>query len=359
MEGRLFETDEDPDFGRVLQRLRNGKKDLSASRKMHLCSHELCHPETEDHLIRKGDLDGPCISSNVYICIYGTIHICSVSSCTIYHETHNQTCHLSGIKHGTMESSYDKNDSRTWYSKPTSSSGPLPQKKERDPPLKKQKRTIHHHILTDEVVKFKASELVIKLLFSNARSKRNQDAILEHKRDATTARNTYITQRQKQRQLPYLTDVYRLVGHFTSQPLPLMEYEYDESLHDYYVNVIFQVWCLALKYYIPPQLKEYDEKGAEIIPRLDLTDIALGTMYVMRQGLMHGNVVLLPRDEFLLVSLPLIHEMSYFDINKKKITKGNAIITDTYNNAIASGIIPTLDVTQLPEKNGKSLFKKL
>jgi hypothetical protein len=216
--------------------------------------------------------------------------------------------------------------------------------------------------LSDEAVKAKASEVVTKLLFSSCRTRRNQDAIIGFKREAMKAKNTYILQRHKTRQLPYLTDIYRLMGYFTSQALPLLEFEYDESLHNYYVNVIHQIWVLALKYYVPPDEKEFDEEGVEIAPRLDLMDVSLGTLYLMRQGLIRDGVVLLPRDEFLLVSLPLIHEMSYFEINKKKITKGNSIIMDMYNNAIGAGALPeelALDVRKLPEKNVPTTFRKL
>lgn len=113
-EGRVFENDEDDDFGIVLVRLRKGKSDLSSSRKPHNCSHIICNPESEPSLVASGQLDGPPISTNVFLCQYGTIHICSASSCTLYLATHNQTCSISGFQLGVLQGSYDKNDDRTW-----------------------------------------------------------------------------------------------------------------------------------------------------------------------------------------------------------------------------------------------------
>lgn len=236
---------------------------------------------------------------------------------------------------------------------------PLPPPKEATIVRKKPKRMVQHTV-SDEVVKSKASEIIMCLLFSVNRARRNGDAIVENKRIAIKARNTYITERMQQRQLPYLTDIYRLMGHITSRALPLDEYVFDEALHDYYVNVVLQVWLFIMKYCE----KEYDaESDTEIIPRIDLETVVLGTLYVMRQGLLRGGMTLLPKDEFLLVSLPLIHEMSYFNnAFKKKITKGTTLLNDVYDNALGNGIHPQelcLDVSKLPEKNYTQVYRKL
>jgi len=377
-EGRVFESDEDAEFGRVLSRLRLGKRDLLLSRKPHNCARATCNPESEPTLVALGHLTAPAISTNVFLCRYGTIHVCSTSNCTIYLTERNQTCTISGFQLGTLECSYDKNDYRTWNSKATMPSGDSTKrdrvlgesldaatasKRPKKQPAKKKPKRMVQHVLSDAQVKNKASETVMNLLFSSNRAKRNADAIADNRHLAIKRRNTYIARRFAQRQLPYLTDIYRLMGDATSRPHPLMEFVYDEGLHNYYVMVILQIWQLTLKHMIPIDEKEYDEDtGVEIIPRVDLDMVALGTMYQMRQGVTRKDVMLLPRDEFLLASLPLIHEMSYFGINKKHINKGITLLNAMYDNAISAGVSTdelVLDVSKLPEKNNDRIFKKL
>jgi hypothetical protein len=280
-----------------------------------------------------------------------------------------------------LEGSYDRNDSRTWYSKATPSAENPSKKRDRTlkttestvvkkktkkappppPPPSKPKRVIQHTV-SEALVKSRASETVTCLLFSSHRAKRNAEAILEMERHAAKARNTYIIERFNQRQLPYLSDIYRLIGDIMSRALPLVEYVFDEGLHDYYVNVILQVWNIMVKHIVPADEKEYDDKGGEIVPRIDLDMVVLGTLYAMRQGLIRNCVALLPRDEFLLVSLPLIHETSFFPIHKKKIGRGITLLNKVYDSALADGVPADelmLDISKLPEKGGARVFKKL
>lgn len=385
-QGRFFESDDDPSFHLVIKRLRKGKTDMVDVRKKHVCSSQTCNPQSEEQMVRSGTLDGEIVSNNVYLCKYGVVHVCSATSCKIFPSTQTQTCTISGFQMGTMVSSYDKNDYRTWNkSKETETTlgsdkvvtASAPKKRDRNDdllpstgkeeplpvtvalkPLSKRPRPL----ISERVAKEKSADIITNLMYSSARGQRNAAAIQEFRKEAMTAKNTYVQQRLQMRQLPYLTDVYRLIAHFTSKALPLVEFEPDLYLIEYYSCVVYQIWLLVLRYFVPEKEKVRNESGEEILPRIDLETVCLGVLFGMRQGLSFGGVSVLPYDEFLASNLPLISELSYFGIVKNKITAGNTILVKTYQNALKEGAIPqdlVLDVTKLPEKNKQSEYKKL
>lgn len=324
MEGRLIEDTKDDRFGEIIHRMRKAKRDLCNSRALHVCSTKVCNPESEESLIRQGSLAGPPISSNVYLCKFGVIHVCSSSSCTNYGDSHNQTCHISGIQHGVVSSSYDKGDSRTWHKK-TDVGQP------RQPPTKKAKVK---KTLSEKVAKERARETVIKLLYSSDRKTRNDVAIAEHTEEAIEAKKTYEKERLVKRQAPFLTDVLRLMGYYSMKQLPLVEFEYDAPLIEYYACVMYQVWKMVLLH-------------TPVAEHLEFESVCLGTLYGMRQGL--GET--LPRDEFLSHNLPFINELAYFGIQKEKINDGTILIMGMCDAARKVGVIAQLDVAILPQKN--------
>lgn len=377
--GKIIETSEDPLFGEVLFRLRRGKKDLATTRKPHVCSQKTCQPTSELTMIQEGTLEGPPLSSNVYLCIYGIVHICSASSCDVYATTHNQTCHISGIQHASMISSYDKNDHRTWYGKrdaettrdsdrqkirkidlndgeETPSTPSLPKgviAKKRN-----KKSTISQHDAIE-----KARQVVDTLLFSASRTRCNEAAILEYKNEANVAKQAYVKSRSDIGQLPYGPDIYRLVGYYQSKPLPFIEFEKDEALIEYYAHVIYQVWELVLKYIVPTAKKKFDSQtGDEIVPTINYEFVCIGVLYEMRHGKIHDNMVILPHDDFLEEHLPTANRLCFFGYPKNAITKGNSILKSTYENAIDDGVsvaMLTLDVKKLPQQNFHIQYFKL
>ncbi|MBX9635989.1 MAG: hypothetical protein K2Q45_00370 [Nitrosomonas sp.] len=323
---------------------------MSDSREEHTCSHAYCNPQSEEHVYR-----GDILSSNVFLCKYGKVHVCTETACTLYLHTANQTCPISGFQHATMVSNYNKNNSRTWNLKlehvylgvgkrETEPAVVAPDQR----PQKKRRGTIPHQ----EQLSNHASNIVNLLLFSNARIERNNEAVRIAQLEAEEARQTHLKTRALQKQQPFWTDVYRLTGHHLCKPLPLTIFERNNNLHDYYVNIILQVWERVQKFYVLPKDKVYDLNGIEIVPRLDFTCICLGTMYIMRQGLRLNQHMLLPKDDFLLLNLPVGNELVFFKIEKSDINKGDKIITDAYLNAFAikapiSEIVT--DINSLPE----------
>lgn len=393
MEGKCIEPS-DPLLPQAVIRMRNALNGrLTLIRDTHVCGAETCGPVSEASLVRKGMLVGPPLTSNVFLCTRGTVHVCTESACEHYGFSNTRTCHLSGFQFGNLESQYDKGDFRTWRSKPEtqtvimvdprlflSQTGSLealsaalvppmplpllPKKQEQEEDEEQEtttttaanakKRTFSRKRVSDEELKTSISGMVKLLLYSPNRVARNREAIKSHLQDAHEARNTYERQQYKNRQQPYFTDTYRLVGKYTTKRLPFSEFVYSQNLHDYYVSIVTQVWHMVMRYYIPTAEKKYEDDGVtEILPRLDVGTVCLGVLYSMRQGVRRSGHTMLEKDDFLLMNLPTGPDLSFFDIRKRRVSVGEKIVSDTYDNAIAenaplSSIL--IDVTLLPEK---------
>jgi len=370
---------------KALVRLRGAKPDMTDTRDFHMCSRDRCNPESEQQLISKKLLEGPPVTSNVFLCRFGVVHVCTADSCEHYQHSNTHTCPLSGFQLGTITSSYQSNDPKSWYSKPDYATSTTikfdsrallksafsPEQEEDDDDddaedddgqkNKKRKAAVpakkKHlpRVLSQSEIEARASAMVRILLYSGNRTRRNEVAIETMKTQASEAKLTYTAQQTGRRQLPFWTDVYRLGAFFLSQKLPLQEFVFSAATHDYYVNIICQVWHKVLCYYVPEPKKEYKEDGVtEIAPRVDFESVALGVLYMMRKGLKIDDVIILPQDDFLLLNLPIVIELStYFNLRKNKITKGSDILTQTYENAIRENVPLTdliIDVNKLPSK---------
>src|SRR6185437_9638549 len=122
------------------------------------------------------------VSSNIYICALGSLHICSRSCFEYYGAQQDQTCHVSGIQHGTVVSSYDANDWRTWkkvvpgaevapVAKSTTATTTTAQKKAT--PSRKRKSLSVSGNATAVAEADRAETIVTNLLFSSMRTQRN------------------------------------------------------------------------------------------------------------------------------------------------------------------------------------------
>jgi hypothetical protein len=84
----------------------------------------------------------------------------------------------------------------------------------------------------------------------------------------------------------------------------------------------------------------------------------------MRQGIRTGdNVMLLPKDDFLLINLPIGNQLLFFDILKNRIGKGERILKIMYEHAFARNAPLseiTINLNLLPQKdlenNGRKIF---
>lgn len=310
----------DPVLERVIARLRTGRgSDVCDTRKDHVCDRQLCDPQSETQMVETGKISPPALTSNVYLCRFGKVHLCTEDMCEYYGDSATRTCHISG-QHmgGSLTSTYSQGDSRTWYAPaPTAVSSSVRVEKPRTP---RHRRPVAE-------IDVRAENLVKLLLFSRNRIHRNEEAIALYNQQAKEARVHYLKTRREEKQLPYDTDLRRITTHFLQQPLPLRIWPYDEDRTSYYSGVVCQKWEMVVKH--------YQTQGLVATHRVDFDCVALGVLYKMCTGIIYNGQVILPCDEFLKDNLPCIGDLNtYFGIDCGRITKGDNILMAAYQNAI-------------------------
>ena len=346
MEGRAIQSERDPLLKESIARIVKAKQQrgtLTDERREHTCDPSFCQPECERMICT-----APYIASNVYVCRYGSVHLCSTDTCTLYASADHNTCPVSGFQMGLELSSYSKHDFRTWRN-PTAAKqsigvstvpwllGVGEKEKAFVPPepVKKRKRAYSRQ-MSEEDAKQAASDVVKLLLYSHQRRRCIANVKERYKRQGEQAKQTYMKTQREQGQLPYVSDVYRLMAHYQSQAVQLKEFEFNKTTHDYYTFIITQVWDIVQRYHVPLQRKRY-ENDVEMVPRLDFNAIAVGALYLMRNGVHKRHAELLPADAFLMRNLPTINMLVHFGIEKSAVTKGDALITQAYDNALEGG----------------------
>ena len=351
--GRIISSTKDSLFRQVLlrlQRLKTERNSLSTSREAHACHPRFCSPESEAMMGVKDP-----ISCNVFMCNYGCTHVCTEDLCTYYHAAPKNVCPISGYQFGQELSSYSKDDYRTRRN-------PLAEKVCDVLPLKKKQRrpSLYAPQLSEEEASNQATKLIHLLLYSPKRHALNLKAALRFRHQAEEAKQKYIRDQLSDRQLPYFTDMYRVVAHVIDhQELPLKEFEVDHNLVRYYVFVILQVWDILQRFHVHSSQKKF-QGDLEIIPRLDFEAITLAVLYTMRKGLRRAHVQLLPGDDFLLLNLPIINSLIEFDLDKAQVTKGDKLISDAYDNAFLEGANMseiTLNMEKMPVPETSTIEK--
>jgi len=338
----------DPLVAQATLRLVRARTDLADNRPPHTCSARRCNPKTEEDLIRDGHLEGPPLTTNVYLCALGATHVCSAQTCTLYLYTPTQTCPVSSIVHGSVSTSYAKDDPRTWYGKSdasaASSAGASSRKRMRASApaavaATPNKRT--HLDVADTALRMRAGAMITQLLFGKNRISRNNVEIQRNRAAADEACAAYTQHMRSQRQLPYWTDVYRLRGEWMQRELPLREFEFDEARFNYYVDVVHHVWRLVVRYYGSAT------EGSPYQPlnHVSVESITVGVLYSMKTGKRHQGHVLLPCDPFLAENLPSIGDLEqHFGVQRNQVTRGENAINVVYERGIAqnSGSTQTL-----------------
>ena len=348
IEGHYFENEDDPRFAQVVRRLQQGFAALGSTapkKRPHPQCSRACAPRSEASFVHDGYLTGPPISSNVYICSYGSLHICSKTACEYYGAQHDQTCQVSGIQHGTVTSSYDANDHRTWKAlTPAQSSGAV-LKGSTAMVVPTKKRKAPAAAAAAPIDADRAETIVVNLLFSSMRTQRNMAATCANRRNANKAKQGYVYERKvHQHQLPYLSELHKRSAWCLLAELPLRELERDDSLVAYYVAVIGQ---------LSSKVRAHCVFGH----RIDMESLALGTLYMLRQGYVHEGRVYLAADPFLEAHLPRINDMVFFGYDRDKITDGMRMLLTLYTSAGVAPEALMLDVTQLPVLGESTLIK--
>lgn len=281
----------------------------------HVCTRQGCAPR----LMRP--------ESHVYVCNQGAVHVCSSATvCQLWQwDTQHGTCPISGIQYGgEATSDYARNDPRTW---PTAAA-PSPRKGLGILAVNEAER-----------IRDRASAMVKQLLYSNARVECNRLELTHNIARGREVQAAYDANQAAHGQPSYWTDRYRIMGRWGTLPLPFTIYVFDQVLHDYYVNIIVDVWAKVDRYYAvdtPPL-------------RADIDSISVAVLYYLRNGLRCQNARLLPKDDFILLNLPHVNQLHHFSIAKSSITQGEKIIERTFEAAIARHV-PEHELALAPER---------
>jgi hypothetical protein len=332
------------EYFEAVERLRAKVKTLNGS-VVHICNPSYCSPVKDDY------------ACNLFLCKYGTIHLCTKEKCENYRSSDTFTCPISGIRwvddNEQIVSSYNKTDPRTWKSKGQNDIAATTK------PKKKKHKPLYKDAVKDEIQK-----TIVHLLFGPKRVKCNEDERKKREQEAIDACATYRNQQKERFNKPFVTDLARITSIFTHKEPLFQIFELDKQIIDYYVHVVFQVYEKVIKFSVPLKDKKYDETGEEIPPRVDLKIVTLGVLYSMRKGLSLSNtdIVFLPKDDFILLHLPQIDSLSAFGIEKKEATNGIKLISATYENArnMPNVSLPSLclNMDELPARDNLHTLKK-
>lgn len=317
--------------------LRQFNNDLS-----HICYKDICFPETEEMMIQRGALHGsPLNKDHIYICNMGVLHICSPEKCNIF-DNESGVCPISGRYYGQVYSSYDKNDYRTWKSKPLMR--PLYSNKEDSNPVVKKKRKYKKSI-TDKNIRSKANTIVTKLLFSSKRADYNNRVKQKNIKKSIEEKKTYLEKCYLEQQYPLLPVLIQIDTFYLNRKPPLIEFEYNEITKKHYSDIILQTWNRVNQYILKKNIN------------INLESIILGIIYMMRNGCIVNDIEILPQDSFLLHHLPIINNLGCMGFDKKKVTKGENLLRKAFEKGMADGEDMSIEIhnfsTQLVIKNGE------
>jgi hypothetical protein len=312
----------DPRIAKLLREANHLVLGEAGQQERHVCCADTCSPSVA------------CPGFNLYLCKQHLLHICSEQSCKLWRwDEQRQTCPISGIQYGNVTSEYIKDDPRTWAgSKP-----------HRTPKL----GVAAAAEAASEHIRHRASAVVKHLLYSNARLECNRETRRANIERGNQVRALYDSSQLAHGQPSYWTDRYRILGHWGTEPLPFTIYVFDQTLHDYYVNLIVQVWNKVDRYYVNALAGVTAHETPSM--RADIDCIAVAVLYCMRSGLKYQNVKLLPKDDFILLNLPHVNQLPFFGIAKSTITQGEKIIERAFEKAISLGV-PDHELELAPEQ---------
>ena len=95
----------------------------------------------------------------------------------------------------------------------------------------------------------------------------------------------------------------------------------------YYTDIIGQVYELVQRF----------SQSTGDAQKICLTSVAIATLYKMRQSFQLDDVMLLPRDQYLVEHLPATNDLPRFGMDKKRFTAGEKLIEYAYDMAMKQG----------------------
>ena len=275
------------------------KGELVESACAHVCETAFCRPQNEVAL----NLPGPPLDDSVYVCRYGQVHVCTEDECE---NVFGGTCALSGRSHAnhTGMSSYDKNDYRTWNSGThTARHYGANAKRQRIKPLEPR-----------------VTQVITTLLYSPVRNDINKHS---HKAYAEIFKRK-VAQYVQENEMPSIIQIEMMEEKYKNhnEKIPIIAYDHDAV--ERYTALILRTYSLVKQYSLDPS---------------KLETVAVGVLYMLRQGFVAEGRTLFEIDSFLLHNLPSPSDLPRFGYQKSSITKGKHQIQNVYNNLLREGVI--------------------
>lgn len=347
-----------------LKRLQHGRTQMNdlVAHMQHICDPLICNPLSEIDMIRRGLLQGPVICNNIWLCRYGSYHICSASECSRANEG---SCPISGatfLEFGHQQADYDEQDSRTW--KPQLELAPLSvpdphldtftrkrrknlrdsainlfddappepmpipeeEEEEEEPIVVKKTKFRTNGRLGKPEAKRRIEKMITTLLFDSAPRRAaafQQMAYIEDKRAKRWRQ--HVQKCREENLIVNLIEQMIIDSNMTSLiPPPITPYiEVNLEKQNYYVKLLMELYDKACIYL--PQ------------PKVDVEAMALAALYCMRGGYSVGGIVVLQADKYLAENLPQVSDLPTFKYPKKKITKGTKLVKELFARAQQKG----------------------
>lgn len=295
----------------------------------HVCRNETCHPENEATLTGKPVYR--CHSDHIYVCDYGTVHVCGPEHCSLgvqgdFGET---VCPISGIVLGEEEVlAVGRNAEPHWKVVRTD------KKRKHSKTTTKDTTPRNTGVTSPTKVAEKCRVMIKRLFFSAMRHTRNTEILNDRNECLKSRVEKYVLEKKKARTFLALPEIMCLQSNVLADPLPyaeLRESDHVDTIAEC-VDTVRQIWeKLICRFYGPDQL--YTQLlGAPSRPPPEY--IILGILYLMKSGHRQQNVVLIPYNAFVAQHLPNEKDLKYFGYSIGRLKPGKDLVLKFYDRAM-------------------------
>jgi hypothetical protein len=285
----------------------------------HVCEQHFCHPENDD--------------GNVFVCDYGSVHVCSAETCELASVTERGewVCPLSGLVLSVND------DEPAMYRTDEGQFAPLGWKLIKT--NKKKKKTKNDEDDSASVIEQRARVVLEALFFGRARLAINRAHAKKQRDKQQQVLQRYIQEQTREQRFVSLPHIYCISANTVCTPAPytiLDRNTHKSAEHiERCVHVIVQVWNkLVLPLYAIGKHTSVTEAPSR--PHVDQCIFGVLALMVVGHELVH-------HDAWVSKHLPPEQDMSEFRIShvKRKLAKNT--IARFYELAKQNGIFPVMD----------------
>lgn len=340
----------------------------------HTCQREFCNPQNEEEYIAVGMLEPPAIDPDVYICKFGKMHYCTRRTCKHYlYNGSGGICDISGARYVDEQTSYVRAEDERLedggggdsglkrcrvYRRELGPHGPvrtlqndnnnvdyLPaatattttstmfgnvfgtqrEHKEEDEEEKKVKNAGGGGGGKESY--YRIRDVVTQVFYGPARAELNRVRAAQAIELAERNVRAYDLWCRKTHTCPNRLDKLIILanGHLGTDVAQLEELEYDEGRVAHYTRVLLELW----EWFRGTPYFQQQNQGCRV------HQLALGALYLMRQGYRcGGGVEVLPCDPFM-VYLPTRSDLDYFTgMQRRDVSNGEDHLRAAYASAV-------------------------